>query len=158
MFFVATAPCEGKINLSPKGMNTFKVLDKNRVLWLNLTGSGNETAEHLLENGRITIMFCSFDDKPNILRLYGHARSIYSKDADWPNLIQLFPDFPGTRQLIDMTIDYVQNSCGMSIPILKFEKERDELVNWAEKMGETKINEYQQEKNKVSIDGKPTGL
>jgi len=158
VFFVATAPTDGKINLSPKGIETFKVLNKNRVVWLNLTGSGNETAAHLLENGRITIMFCAFDGKPNILRLYGHARSIYSKDAEWKELIKLFPELPGTRQLIDMTIDFVQNSCGMGVPILKFQNERDELIHWAEKKGEEKVKEYWEEKNKISIDGKSTGI
>lgn len=158
MFFVATAPTEGKINLSPKGIESFKVLNNNRVVWLNLTGSGNETAAHLLENGRITIMFCAFDGKPNILRLYGNAKSIYPNDVSWPELIKLFPQLPGTRQLIDMKIDFVQNSCGMGVPILKFQHEREELIHWADKKGEEKIKEYQEERNKVSIDGKPTGM
>ena len=158
VFFVATAPTQGKINLSPKGIESFKVLNNNRVVWLNLTGSGNETAAHLLENGRISIMFCAFEGKPNILRLYGKARAIYSKYAEWPELIKLFPKLPGTRQLIDMSIDYVQNSCGMGVPILKFEKERDELIHWAEKKGKEKVKAYWEEKNKISIDGKPTGM
>ncbi len=158
VFFVATAPAEGRINLSPKGIDTFKVLNTKRAVWLNLTGSGNETAAHLLENNRITVMFCAFEGKPNILRIYGHANSVYPGDPSWNELIRLFPELPGTRQLIDIHIDHIQNSCGMGVPILRFQNERDELLCWAEKKGPDGISEYWKEKNKVSIDGKSTGL
>lgn len=158
IFFVATAPAEGRINLSPKGIGTFKVVDNKRAVWLNLTGSGNETAAHLLENKRITVMFCAFEGKPNILRIYGSARPVYPRDESWNKLIMLFPELPGTRQLIDIHIDHVQNSCGMGVPILRFQNERNELIHWAEKKGEAGISEYWKNKNKVSIDGKPTGL
>lgn len=158
VFFVATAPKDGTINLSPKGIESFKVIDNKRVIWLNLTGSGNETAAHLLDNKRITVMFCAFEGKPNILRIYGKARSIYPKDPSWTELIKLFPALPGTRQLIDIQIDHIQNSCGMGVPVLKFQNERNELIRWAEKKGEEEIKKYWEEKNKISIDGNPTGI
>jgi hypothetical protein len=158
MFFVATTPNGGKINLSPKGIDSFRVINNNRVVWLNLTGSGNETAAHLLENNNITVMFCAFEGKPNILRLYGKGKSIYSTDESWPEFIKLFPSLPGTRQLIDIAIDFVQNSCGMGVPVLQFQNERKELLSWAEKKGDEKIKEYWEEKNKTSIDRKPTGM
>ena len=139
-------------------MDSFRILDSKRFIWLNVTGRGNETATHLLENDRITVMFCAFEGKPNILRLYGKGKSIYSNDDSWPELIKLFPNLPGTRQLIDITIDFVQNSCGMGVPILKFQNERSELLSWAEKKGEEKIKDYWEEKNKFSIDGKATGM
>ena len=102
IFFVATAPKTGRINLSPKGMDSFRILNENRVLWLNVTGSGNETAAHILEDDRITIMFCAFEGNPNILRLYGTAKAIHPKDASWKNVVSLFPKIPGTRQIFDI--------------------------------------------------------
>lgn len=158
IFFVATAGCEGKVNVSPKGMDTLRILSDNRVLWLNLTGSGNETAAHLLENGRITIMFCAFEGKPLILRLYGTGRTIHPRDNNWDDLIQLFPELPGSRQLIDVSISMVQTSCGMGVPYFSFTGERQDLNRWAEKHGEESLVEYRDKKNKLSLDGKETGL
>ena len=142
IFFVATSPTSGRINLSPKGMDSFRVMNENRVLWLNVTGSGNETAAHLHENGRITIMFCSFEKVPNILRLYGKGTEIKPNDASWNELISLFPETPGTRQIFDITIETAQTSCGMSIPYYKFKGERNDLNDWAEDQGEEKIKQY----------------
>jgi hypothetical protein len=158
IFFVATAPNSGRINLSPKGMDSFRVLDENHVLWLSVTGSGNETAAHLLESERITIMFCSFEKVPNILRLYGKGREIKPKDTNWNAFISLFPETPGTRQIFEITIETAQTSCGMSIPFFKFKGERNDLNNWALKQGTKGIENYWEDKNQSSIDGLPTHL
>jgi len=158
IFFVATAPNSGRINLSPKGMDSFKVMNENRVLWLNVTGSGNETAAHLLENKRITIMFCSFEKVPNILRLYGKGKEIRPTDTTWDAIISLFPETPGTRQIFDITIDSAQTSCGMSIPFYEYKGERNDLNDWAKKQGKKGITEYWENNNQKSIDGLPTNL
>ncbi len=158
IFFVATAPNSGRINLSPKGMDSFKVMNENRVLWLNVTGSGNETAAHLLENKRITIMFCSFEKVPNILRLYGKGKEIKPTDTTWDAIISLFPETPGTRQIFDITIDSAQTSCGMSIPFYEYKGERNDLNDWAKKQGKKGITEYWENNNQKSIDGLPTNL
>jgi len=158
IFFVATAPNSGRINLSPKGMDSFRVLSENRVLWLNVTGSGNETAAHLLENQRITIMFCSFEKAPNILRLYGTGKEIKEGDASWNELIQLFPETPGTRQIFDIHVDSAQTSCGMSIPYYEFKGERNDLNNWAAEQGKEGVKQYWEDKNQASIDGLPTQI
>ncbi|MFY9242049.1 MAG: pyridoxamine 5'-phosphate oxidase family protein [Polaribacter sp.] len=158
IFFVATAPNSGRINLSPKGMDSFRVISENRVLWLNVTGSGNETAAHLLENKRITIMFCSFEKAPNILRLYGKGKEVKEGDKSWNELIALFPETPGTRQIFDITIDSAQTSCGMSIPYFEFKCERNDLNDWAEKQGKDGIKNYWENKNQTSIDGLPTKI
>lgn len=158
IFFVATAPNSGRINLSPKGMDSFRIVDENRVLWLNVTGSGNETAAHLLENPRITIMFCSFEGAPNILRLYGKGKEIKEGDKSWNALIKLFPETPGTRQIFDITIDSAQTSCGMSIPFFDYKGERNELNDWAANQGKDGIKKYWTAKNQTSIDGLPTKI
>ncbi len=158
IFFVATAPNEGLINLSPKGMESFKVIDKNRVVWLNLTGSGNETAAHILENKRMTVMFCSFAKKPLILRLYGKAEVIYPEHKSYEKLESLFPKNIGTRQFFDMKVDAVQGSCGTSIPYFNYISERKDLNNWAEKKGKDGLEEYKKQKNLISLDGLPTGI
>jgi hypothetical protein len=158
LFFVATAACDGRINLSPKGMDSLRVLDPHRVVWLNVTGSGNETAAHLLENDRMTLMFCAFEGDPLILRLYGHARSLHPRDPAWNGLIGLFPALPGARQIIDMRVDLVQTSCGMGVPFLDFRSERPQLNAWAERKGADGIRQYWERKNRVSLDGKPTRI
>ena len=135
IFFVATAPANGRVNLSPKGMDTFRVLDENRVAFMNLTGSGNETAAHLAENGRLTIMFCSFADKPLILRLYGSGRAFHRRDAAWQTMAPLFPAAIGNRNIILMNIDSVQTSCGFAVPYYEFQGERPLLTEWAENRG-----------------------
>ncbi|MDJ1485083.1 pyridoxamine 5'-phosphate oxidase family protein [Cytophagaceae bacterium YF14B1] len=158
IFFVGTAAPDGRVNVSPKGMDTLRILGSNRVVWLNLTGSGNETAAHLQESNRMTLMFCAFEGKPNILRLYGTASMIYAKDDTWTDLITLFPPIAGARQIIDVSVDLVQSSCGMAVPFMDFQSEREELMHWAEKQGPEKIEEYWSRKNRYSIDGKPTGM
>ena len=158
IFFVATAPKNGRINLSPKGMDSLRVVDENRILWLNVTGSGNETAAHLLENDRITIMMCSFEGAPNILRIYGKGKAIHPNDQEWDTVIHLFPETPGTRQIFDIRVESAQTSCGMSIPFFDYKGEREQLNDWAKEKGEDGIEQYWEDRNLTSIDGKPTGL
>ncbi|NOY84319.1 MAG: pyridoxamine 5'-phosphate oxidase family protein [Nitrospirae bacterium] len=158
MFFVATAGATGCVNLSPKGMDSFRILTEKRVVWLNLTGSGNETAAHLLENSRMTIMFCAFDEKPLILRLYGQAKIHHPRDQAWADLISVFPEIPGARQIIEMEIDSVGTSCGWAVPFMAFQEERTQLEEWAVKQGEAGVEQYWKDKNQLSIDNKPTGI
>lgn len=158
LFFVATADQDSRINLSPKGIDSFRVMDKNRVIWLNFTGSGNETAAHLLAQNRMTIMFCSFDEKPTILRLYGKAKTIHERDSEWNELIKHFPNSKGARQVFDVEIELVQTSCGYAVPMFDYVGERGTLERWAEKKGEDGVREYWQSNNTTSIDGKPTGI
>ncbi len=158
IFFVGTAGVEGKVNVSPKGMDSLRVLGPNRVLWLNLTGSGNETAAHLLENGRITLMFCAFEGPPLILRLYGTGRSIHPRDAEWTEALAHFPPTSGARQVVDVHVDMVQTSCGFAVPMFDYQEDRKTLLTWAEKKGTDGLEAYWTEKNQVSLDGKPTGI
>lgn len=158
IFFVATAMDEGRVNLSPKGMDTFRILDPNRVMWLNLTGSGNETAAHLRTHPRITVMFCAFEGKPLILRLYGTGKIYHPRDEAWDTYIHLFPKLAGSRQLIDIEVELVQTSCGMAVPFMAYQGEREELKVWAEKKGEERLTQYWKEKNTSSLDGQPTGI
>ncbi len=158
IFFVATAAEDGRINLSPKGMDSFKVVGENRLLWLNVTGSGNETAAHLLAKNRITIMFCSFEGAPNILRLYGKGKEIKPSDSNWDEVAQYFTILPGTRQIFDIELETAQTSCGMSIPFFEYKGEREELNEWAAGKGKEGIREYWTEKNQTSIDGLPTNI
>ncbi len=158
IFFVASAPENGRINLSPKGLDSFRVLDPNKVAFMNLTGSGNETAAHLHENGRITIMFCAFEDQPLILRLYGQGKSIVKRDAEWETYAPLFPAGAGNRNIIVMDVESVQTSCGFAVPLYEYKEDRQLLTDWAENRGEEAVQEYWVEKNQVSIDGLPTKL
>ena len=158
LFFVGTAGTEGRVNISPKGMDSFRVVAPDRVAWLNLTGSGNETAAHVLENGRMTILFCSFERQPLIMRLYGVARAIHPRDQRWQELEQLFPDYPGGRQVFEMDLELVQTSCGYAVPHYQYQGERDTLVKWSEKRGQSGIETYWRERNGVSLDGKDTGI
>jgi len=158
IFFVGTAARDGRVNVSPKGMDTLRVLGPNRVAWLNLTGSGNETAAHLLDTNRMTLMFCSFDRKPLILRLYGAATEVQPDQAEWSDLSARFPDLPGARQIFDMAVESVQTSCGYAVPRMTFDDERELLSTWAHKKGPDGVAAYHQEKNVVSIDGLPTGM
>ncbi|WP_271767183.1 pyridoxamine 5'-phosphate oxidase family protein [Aquimarina algiphila] len=158
IFFVGTAATEGRVNISPKGMDTFRVLGPNKVVWLNLTGSGNETAAHVLKNNRMTILFCSFEGKPLILRLYGQAKIHHQRDESYHEYIDLFPKILGSRQIIEMNVDTVQTSCGYAVPFMDFKEERTQLKSWAEKQGEDRLKEYHKERNKVSIDNFKTGI
>lgn len=156
IFFVATATEDSRINLSPKGMDSLKVINKNRVIWLNVTGSGNETAAHVKQSPRMTIMFTSFKGAPLILRLYGSAKVIHQGDAEWDELYALLKPLPGARQIFDVDIDLVQTSCGMGVPYLDYVEDRELLNEWARKKGEDKIKQYWQDKNQLSIDGLET--
>ncbi|MFV1984686.1 MAG: pyridoxamine 5'-phosphate oxidase family protein [Thiohalomonadales bacterium] len=156
MYFVASAPLtdSGHVNVSPRGVHSLRILSPNQVLLLDLTGSGNETAAHVVENSRLTIMFCAFTGKPKILRLYGKAKAILPGHADWNKLRKEFPDtIPGVRQLFRLDINRVQTSCGFGVPLMDFVAQRELLVEWSEKRNEQEIKEYRQNKNAVSIDG-----
>lgn len=160
MFFVATAPlsANGRINLSPKGLDCFKVLSDTQVAYMDLISSGNETSAHTLENGRITIMFCSFEGAPNILRLYGKGFAVIPGTEDWETYSQHFKIYPSTRQIIVADIDLVQTSCGFGVPMYDFVGDRDIHFDWAEKKGEDGLMDYIQKNNLKSLDGLPTDL
>jgi hypothetical protein len=160
MFFVGTAPLDaaGHVNLSPKGLDSLRVLSPDRVAYLDLTGSGNETSAHLAENGRITFMFCAFAGPPRILRLFGHGRVVLPGDAEWDDLRPLFPDPPGVRQIVVADVTRVQTSCGYAVPLMDDPRQRDTLIRWAEAKGPDGLETYRREKNTASIDGLPTHL
>ncbi|WP_395008694.1 pyridoxamine 5'-phosphate oxidase family protein [Undibacterium sp.] len=158
LFFVGTAAADSRVNISPKGMDSFRVVDSKRVVWLNVTGSGNETAAHIQSNPRMTIMFCGFEGAPLILRLYGTAKVIHKGSADWHDLSKLFPPLPGARQIFDLEVDLVQSSCGMAVPYFSYESDRELLSDWAAKKGDEGIKEYWAEKNQFSLDGVPTHI
>lgn len=160
IFFVATAPlsANGRINLSPKGLDCFRVLSENKVAYMDLISSGNETSAHTLENGRITIMFCSFEVSPKILRLYGKGFTVLPGTAEWEDYAPHFKIFPSTRQIIVATIDLVQTSCGFGVPLFDYAGERDIHFEWAENKGEEGLQEYVQKNNLKSLDGLPTNL
>lgn len=160
VFFVATAPlsADAHVNLSPKGLDTFRVLSPTRVAYLDLTGSGNETAAHVSQNGRITLMFCAFSGKPNILRIFGRGSVVQPGSADWPALAKVFNDYAGVRQIIVCDVHRVQNSCGLAVPLMTFDARREGLVKWAAGKGEEGLKEYRRKKNRHSIDGIPAPL
>ncbi|RUS45846.1 pyridoxamine 5'-phosphate oxidase family protein [Cohnella sp. AR92] len=153
MFFVGTAASSGHVNISPKGHDVFRMLSPNRVAYLDLTGSGNETSAHLTENNRITFMFVSFEGKPLILRLYGNGRVVLPGSEEWDEFARLFELYPGYRQVIVSDIDIVKTSCGFSVPFYSYEGERDTLIKWAQNKGEEKLQQYRKEKNSTSMDG-----
>lgn len=158
IFFHASAPSQGRINLSPKGLDTFRVLSDRRVAYLDLTGSECETAAHLAEDGRLTVMFCSFGAKPLILRLYGRGSVVRPRDADWPDLSGLFPPTPGARQVVVLDIDTVMTTCGFAVPQYEFTAHREQLTEFTRNMGEQQMDEYRRAHNQTSIDGLPTFL
>jgi len=159
MFFVSTTPKEGKINLSPKGLDdTFKIINNNKILWLNYFGSGNETAAHLLEDNCMTIMFCAFDGEANILRLYCTARAIQEKNKEWEEYISNFSVSRAARQVFEVTIHNVNNSCGMGVPLYDFQGQRDELTNFYDNSTKEEHIKYMKKGNQISFDGKPTKL
>ena len=153
IFFVGTATETSRVSVSPKGMDSFAVLDSNRIAWLNVTGSGNETSAHVQQNSRMTIMFCAFAGEPLVLRLYGTAKVIHCADPDWVDLITTFKPLPGARQIFDVAVDMVQSSCGMSIPYFDYVGERELLNDWAKDKGNEGIRHYWEAKNQQSIDG-----
>ncbi|MEQ9099675.1 MAG: pyridoxamine 5'-phosphate oxidase family protein [Imperialibacter sp.] len=158
IFFVGTAAEEGRVNISPKGTDAFRVLEGNRIIWLNLTGSGNETAAHLIKNDRMTVMFCAFEGKPLILRLYGTAKIYHKRDSEFRVYIGHFPENTGSRQVIEMHVDLVQTSCGFAVPYMDFKEERTTLNDWSAKQGTEGIEDYWKNRNTASIDGFETGI
>jgi hypothetical protein len=160
IFFVATAPLDGAghVNVSPKGLDTFRVLDERRIAYLDLTGSGNETSAHLEENGRITVMFCAFEGPPRILRLYGRGRTVLPGASEWEALAAGFPALPGIRQIVMVGIERVATSCGFGVPLYGFTGNRSQMAEWAERKGPDGLRDYRRQKNAVSIDGLPTPI
>ncbi len=157
LFFVATAPSgtEGHVNLSPKGLDCFRILGPRRVAYLDYVGSGAETLAHLRDNGRIVVMFCAFDGPPKILRLHGRGRGIEPADEAFPSLAAHFPSEPGVRSIIDIEIVRISDSCGFGVPLYDFRGPRPQLIAWAEKKGPEGLADYQRAKNATSIDGLP---
>jgi hypothetical protein len=146
------------VNLSPKGLDCLRVLDEKTAAYLDITGSGNETAAHILHSGRVTMMFCSFDENPLILRLYGQGEVVRPGDKKWESLFAHFSVTPGQRQIIVLHVESVQTSCGFGVPRMQVIEPRTTLTDWAAKKGEPGLAEYRARKNSRSIDGLPTGI
>ena len=159
IFFVASAAPAGRINLSPKGMDALRVLSPNRVAYLDLTGSGNETSAHVeaCSDHRLTMMFCAFEGAPMILRLYGRAVILRRGTDAYRDLVPLFVEMAGARQIVQLDIEMVQTSCGYAVPFFDYREDRPNLVRWAESKGDDGLEAYRAEKNTRSIDGLPTG-
>ncbi|VEP11240.1 conserved hypothetical protein [Hyella patelloides LEGE 07179] len=157
MFFVGTAPlaADGHINCSPKGADSFRIIDSHTVAYQDLTGSGIETIAHLQENGRIVIMFCAFEGAPQIIRLYGKGSPIFQDSADYGQLAELFRPHPGERAIIKIDVHRVATSCGYSVPLYDYVDQRDVLDKWTETKTPEELVAYRQKKNQLSIDGLP---
>ena len=160
LFFVASAPPKGRINVSPKGMSSFRVLGENEVAYLDCTGSGSETRAHLLasDDKRLTIMFCAFEGPPMILRLYGQGRSLMRGTPEYADLAPRFEDMAGARQIVRLSVDLVQTSCGMGVPLFDYKQERGSLIRYWTAQGLNNLRKYWGLKNMKSIDGLPTGF
>ncbi len=160
LFFVATAAADGRINISPKGLSSLRVIDETRIIWLNLSGSGNETAAHVRESPRMTLMFCAFEGAARILRVYGSAKVFHPCDVEWSAHVTLFPAMAGARNIFELTVECVQISCGTGVPFMNFMGERGptEMLPFYEEMGKDGVSAYWERKNKLSIDGKETGI
>lgn len=156
MFFCGTAADEGRVNISPKGKDSLRVLGPNRIVWRNLTGSGNETSAHLARINRMTLMWCGFEVRPMIMRAYGSARTLHPRDADFDALNARFPHDNGARQIYDMTVDLLQTSCGYAVPFFDHQGPREVLKAWAENKGPDGVTAYWQDRNQQTIDGLPT--
>jgi len=157
MFFVATAPLEadGLVNLSPKGLDCFRILNERTVAYIDLSGSGIETIAHLKQNGRYVLMFCAFEGPPNIVRLHGKGRAVEKSDPEWAELAPLFPQYLSARAILVFSVDRVSDSCGFSVPKYDYVEQRDTLVSYAEKKGPEGIRASQEKKNLKSLDGLP---
>ena len=161
IFFNASAASEGRVNVSPRDRASLRILDAHTAIYLDLTGSGNETAAHLIADGRLTLMFCAFEGKPMIMRLYGRGRIILRHTPEYDDLLGRHyngHEVPGARQIVWLDVDSVQTSCGMNVPFYDYVGERDQLVRWAEVKGDAALEQYRREKNSTSIDGLPTGM
>lgn len=157
VFFVASAPlaADGLVNVSPKGLDSLRILGPKHVAYLDLTGSGVETLAHAKENGRITLMFCSFEERPKILRLYGRARAHEVGSSGYAALADRFHEYPGTRSIIEVEVTRIADSCGWGVPRMSFEADRDQLPRYAESLGPERLREAQVEHNRTSLDGLP---
>jgi hypothetical protein len=155
IFFVASAPLDaaGHVNLSPKGLDTFRILGPTTVAYMDFNGSGIETIAHLKENGRIVLMFCAFQGPPNIFRLYGHGRVVEPNHPEFSGLAGNFPAFEHTRSIIVVQVTRVTDSCGYGVPLFQYEGERQQLQLWARKQGAEGLRTYRAQKNRSSIDG-----
>jgi hypothetical protein len=161
VFFTASAAATGRVNISPRGADAFRVIDPNTVAYLDETGSGNETAAHLRASGRLTIMFCGFENVPMILRLYGQGRSLPRGTPEYAALLETAYDNhepPGARQIIRLDVDLVQTSCGYGVPLFDYKQDRPTLRRWAENKGEDGVAAYRRQKNVRSLDGFETGV
>ena len=160
LFFVATADTDGYVNVSPKGLDSLRVVNNKELLWLSVSGSGNETAAHVQATGRMTMMFCAFSGKPLTLRIYGNAIAYHSRDAEWQELTQAFPDYPGTRNIFKLNIELVTTSCGTGVPEMEVVRPRadTELLPWYDSLGADGMEKFWRKKNLQSLDGKPTGI
>lgn len=157
MFFVATAPSggAGHVNLSPKGLDAFRVTGPRTVAYLDVTGSGVETIAHLRDDGRITVMFCAFEGAPRILRLFGRGAALLPGDEGFDDLAGRFPPTPGTRSIVRIELDRIADSCGYGVPRYDFAGPRSQMIDWAERKGEGGLREYREKNNVRSIDGLP---
>lgn len=157
MFFVATAPlsAEGRVNLSPKGMDSLRVVDENTIAYVDLIGSGAETIAHLRDNGRITIMWCSFGSTPRILRAYGSGEHLVPGQTGFDELAALFPVYRSVRSIVRIRVERVADSCGFGVPEMDLIGQRSRLQEWSDKRSPQELAEYQRTKNAVSIDGLP---
>jgi hypothetical protein len=157
LWFVGTAPlsADGRVNVSPRGHDTFSVLNSHRVAWVDYTGSGIETIAHLRENGRICLMFCSYDRRPRIVRLHGRGTVALPGDTAYDEVVALHPEHPSTRAVVVVDVERVSDSCGFGVPVMDVVEERDLLRLGAEKRGPDGLRAYREEKNAVSVDGLP---
>ena len=160
LFFVASAAPSARVNLSPKGMDSFAVLGDNQVAYLDCTGSGAETSAHLLADPdrRLTVMFCAFEGDPVILRLYGRGETHLRGGPRYHALVRHFEEMPGARQIVALDVDLVQSSCGMAVPLFDYKAERKNLVRHWTRQGVEGLRKYWGKKNATSLDGLPTGL
>ena len=159
LFVVGTAGAQGKVNVSPKGMDSLRIINPDRLVWLNLTGNGNETAAHVIANNRMTVMFCSFETQPLILRLYGATEIIYPRETElFEKYAAMFNHQPGTLQFFELKIYMIQTSCGFAVPLFDLRGERDTLKKWANVKGDEGISQYWADRNQTSLDGKPTNI
>lgn len=155
MFFVATAPGEGRINVSPKGMDSLRVVDAHTIAYVDLIGSGAETIAHLRDDGRITVMWCSFGSTPRILRAYGRGEFLLPGHADFDGLAALFPEYRAVRSMVRIGVDRVADSCGFGVPEMELIGQRSRLIEWGDKRSDDDLEAYKREKNAISIDGLP---
>jgi hypothetical protein len=157
LFFVGTAPLDasGHVNVSPKGLDTLRVVDGRTVVYLDYVGSGAETIAHVRENRRIVLMFCAFAGAPRILRVYGSGEALEPQDPEYTLLRGLFPAAPSGRAIMRVSVRRIADSCGYGVPLYDYAGERPQLVGWADRKGEAGLREYQEQKNRASVDGLP---